>query len=269
MPCPPSSRPPRARARIRPGRAERAPRDRPRHALPGDDRGAPRGEHPRPDPGAGPRRGPGPRPADVGPRPPPERRRRAVRRRCRHGPAPGAGRRRARRAAPRRLHGDPPRPGRRGLPPCPRRGARDAAAPRPPLPPLRGRRRAGPRARRPRALDRRLRADRRRAGGPRRRRRGPAAAAGRHRGGVARGRVVHPRPARVPAVHPARRVRGARRARGARLRRPRRRPDVAAARVDPADGRAPPRPPRDPVVDRGGGSACATRCAARASPADD
>ena len=56
--------------------------------------GAARPEHPGPDPGAGPRHDPDPRPARVGDRPPPVRRRHAVRRGSGDDPAPGAGRRR-------------------------------------------------------------------------------------------------------------------------------------------------------------------------------
>ena len=89
-------------------RREPEPRRRPSHdardrrpdAVPGDGRRPARREHPRADPGAGPRRDPDPRPARVGHRPAPVRRRRAVRRRSGDDPAAGAGRGRARRAAP-------------------------------------------------------------------------------------------------------------------------------------------------------------------------
>ena len=57
--------------------------------------------------------------------------------------------------------------------------------------------------RRPRAVDRRLRPDRRRAAGARRHRRRHPAAARRHRRRVDRRGVVQRRPAGVPAVHPA------------------------------------------------------------------
>ena len=79
---------------------------------------------------------------------------------------------------------DPARPRRRGLPPGARRRPRDAVAPHLRLPALRGRRRADPLAGRPRAVDRRLRADRRRA-----------ARAGRHR-------RRHPAAARAPSTTP-------------------------------------------------------------------
>ena len=75
---------------------------------------------------------------------------------------------------------------------------------------LRGRRRAGARApRRRRALDRRLRARRRRGGGHGGARGRRAARAGRDgQRRLGGGRVVHRRPARVPAVHQAGRVPG-------------------------------------------------------------
>ena len=68
-----------------------------------------------------------------------------------------------------------------------------ALAPGHRLPTLRGRRRARPLPRRPRALDRRLRPLGRRAAGPRRHRRRPAPAAGRHRRRLDRRRVLQPR----------------------------------------------------------------------------
>ena len=68
-------------------------------------------------------------------------------------------------------------PGGERVPPGPRRGPGRDAAPHLRLPALRGRRRADPGARRPRAVDRRLRPDRRRAAGAGRHRRGPAPAA--------------------------------------------------------------------------------------------
>ena len=60
---------------------------------------------------------PDPRPARMGPRPPSVRGRRTVRRGSGDDPAPGAGRRRARHAAPPGFDRHPARPGRRGLPP--------------------------------------------------------------------------------------------------------------------------------------------------------
>ena len=56
---------------------------------------------------------------------------------------------------------------------------------------------------RPRAVDRRLRPDRRRAAGARRHRRRHPPAPGRHRGVVDGRGIVRRRPARIPAVHAA------------------------------------------------------------------
>ena len=103
------------------------PRDRRPDPVPGDGRGPAGGQHPGPDPGAGPRDGPGPRPARVGPRPPPLGRRHAVRRGSGDGPAPRAGRRRARRAAPPGLDGRS----------CSTRAARSSARRGPPTSPTR------------------------------------------------------------------------------------------------------------------------------------
>ena len=80
------------------------------------------GQHPGPHPGAGPGRDPDPRPARVGARPPSVGRRRAVRRRRRDGPAPGARRRRPRRAPPTGLDWRS----------CSTRAARSSARPAPP-----------------------------------------------------------------------------------------------------------------------------------------
>ena len=124
---------------------------------------------------------PHPRPARLGPRPPPVRRRHPVRRGSGDDPPPRARRGRPRRAPPPGLDGDPARPDRRGLPPGTCRGSRHAIASHLRLPALRGRRRADPLAGRPRAVDRRLRPDRRRAAG-----------AGRHR-------CRHQAPARAPS----------------------------------------------------------------------
>ena len=77
-----------------------------------------------------------------------------------------------------------------------------AIAPHLRLPALRGRRRADPGAGRPRAVDRRLRPDRRRAARAGRDRRPDPAAAGRDRRRLDRRGVVRRRPARIPAVHP-------------------------------------------------------------------
>ncbi len=86
----------------RPRRRSHDARDRRPDAVPGDVRRPARRQHPGADPGARPGRDPGPRPAGLGPRQAPLRRRRPVRRRRGHGPAAGAGRGRARRAAPAR-----------------------------------------------------------------------------------------------------------------------------------------------------------------------
>ena len=107
------------------------------------------------------------------------------------------------RAPTERFDRDPARARRRAVPPGARPRAGRPEPPRPALPALRGHRRAGPGARRPGALDRRLRADRRRAAGARRRRRGPAAPARRDRRGLDRRGVVRRRAPRVPAVHPS------------------------------------------------------------------
>ena len=82
--------------------------------------------------------------------------------------------------------GDPARPDRRGLPPGAGRRPRHAIASHLRLPALRGRRRADPLAGRPRAVDRRLRPDRRRAAGARRH------------------RCRHPPAARAPSRRPRR-----------------------------------------------------------------
>ena len=175
---------PRSRRPTRPPAAADDARDRRPHAVPGDARGPARREHPGPDPRAGPRdvRVHDLREWGLG-------RHRTVDDYTYGGgagmvlrPEPVAAA--LADAPPAGLDRDPARPGRRGVPPGPRRGPRDADPPRVPLPALRGRRRADPRAGRPRALDRRLRADRRRARGAGRHRRRPAAAPGRDRRGV-------------------------------------------------------------------------------------
>ena len=107
-------------------------------------------------------------------------------------------------------------PGLRGLPHSRRASARpgrsseelaEQGAPGLGVRPLRGLRRAGAVARRPRAFDRRLRAHRRRAAGHGRHRRGLATRArGSRRRGVGRRRVVRRRAAGVPSVHAPRRV---------------------------------------------------------------
>ena len=122
----------------------------------------------------------------------------------------------------------------------------DATAPRLRLPALRGRRRADPLARRPRAVDRRLRADRRRAAGARRHRRGDPPAAGRHRGrvdgrGVVRaGLLEYPQYTRPPSF------RGMDVPGDPDVGRPRRRRALArraGARADPDPPAGPARPP--------------------------
>jgi tRNA (guanine37-N1)-methyltransferase len=76
-----------------------------------------------------------------------------------------------------RIDRHPARPGRGDLPAGTGADLADASAPRPRLPAIRGRRRSGPRVRRPGAVDRRLRADGRRAArAGRHRRRDPPAA---------------------------------------------------------------------------------------------
>ena len=195
---PPSDAPAAGRPRSR-----HDPRDRHPDPVPGDGRRTARREHPRPDPGAGPRD-------------------RSASTTCASGASAGTGR-----------VDDAPYGGGAGMILRPEpvaaaldalrrpdstvilldpvgevfRQARaadlaDAIAPRLRLPALRGRRRADPLAGRPRAVDRRLRPDRRRAAGAGRHRRRHPPAAGRHRGGLDRRGVVRRRAARVPAVHP-------------------------------------------------------------------
>ena len=178
----------------------------------------------------------GPRPAPLGDRPASQRRRlhrTAGERAWSCGPS---------RSPPRstssgaRLDRHPPGPGRRGVPPGAGARPRHPFTPRVPVCP----RYEGVDERirvdgRSRALDRRLRPDRRRARGTRGRRRGHPPSAGRDRGGFDRRGVLRCRPARVSAVHPAGDVRRERRSRGARERRSRRGQALAFAGGASAD----------------------------------
>ena len=182
-------------------------RDRRPDALPGDGRGPARGEHPRPDPGAGPRDGPDPRPARVRPGAAPVGRRHARTAAAPDGHAGRAGRRGDRVGPPARLDSSS----------CSTRAARCSARHGPPTSPARPT--SSSSAPRYEGVDERVRAlvdlelsigDYVLTGGEL-----PALVVidavirllpGRHRRRVDRRGVVQRRAARVPAVHPARRV---------------------------------------------------------------
>ena len=193
-----------------------------------------------------------PRPAGVDPRPAPHRRRHPVRRRSRDGHEARALGRGARRRAHARRDAGRPDPRRRAVHAGGRPRAGRPRAPGRRLRALRGHRPAGPRPlrrhpRRPRALDRRLRPQRGRGRGVGGRRGGRPAAPGLHgQRGVAAGGVPRGRAARVPRLHQARQLARPRRTPGAAVGRPRGDRGVAPPPVPRPDGGATPGPAAAP-----------------------